>query len=54
MGELHLQYGKGRPPAALSLGDCFALALIKQLKVALLSVGQDFSQVPQLLTVPLS
>jgi ribonuclease VapC len=54
VGELHLQYGKGRHPAALNFGDCFALALVDQLQVPLLYVGQDFSQVPQLVAVPLA
>lgn len=38
------QYGKGRHPAGLNFGDCFAYALAKQRQEALLFVGNDFSQ----------
>ena len=36
------RYGKGRHPAALNLGDCFAYACAKKLDVAILAKGDDF------------
>jgi ribonuclease VapC len=38
------QYGKGRHPAALNFGDCFAYALAKILGEPLLAKGNDFAQ----------
>lgn len=38
------RYGKGRHPAALNLGDCFAYALAKATGEPLLFKGNDFSQ----------
>lgn len=38
------RYGKGRHPAALNLGDCFAYALATQRGVPLLYVGDDFER----------
>ena len=38
------RYGKGRHPAALNFGDCFAYACAKHHKVPLLYKGNDFSQ----------
>lgn len=38
------RYGKGRHPAALNLGDCFAYALAKERDEPLLFKGTDFSQ----------
>ncbi len=40
----YLRYGKGRHPARLNLGDCFAYALAKALNAPLLFKGNDFSQ----------
>ena len=37
-------WGKGRHPAKLNFGDCFAYALAKQLDCPLLFIGNDFSQ----------
>ncbi|MGO9740010.1 MAG: type II toxin-antitoxin system VapC family toxin [Roseiarcus sp.] len=37
------RWGKGRHPAALNYGDCFAYALAKELNCPLLFVGGDFS-----------
>jgi ribonuclease VapC len=37
-------YGKGKHPASLNFGDCFAYALAKSLKEPLLFKGNDFSQ----------
>ena len=38
------QYGKGRHPAALNFGDCFAYALARILEQPLLYKGDDFSR----------
>lgn len=40
----HARYGKGRHPARLNLGDCFAYACARVHGVPLLYVGDDFSQ----------
>jgi ribonuclease VapC len=42
--EAHARYGKGRHPARLNLGDCFAYACAKVHGVPLLFVGDDFPQ----------
>ncbi|MBV8937524.1 MAG: type II toxin-antitoxin system VapC family toxin [Alphaproteobacteria bacterium] len=38
------RFGKGRHPAALNYGDCFAYALAKSRRLPLLYQGEDFSQ----------
>jgi ribonuclease VapC len=38
------RFGKGRHPAGLNFGDCFAYALAKQRGEPLLFKGNDFSQ----------
>lgn len=38
------QYGKGRHPAGLNFGDCFAYALSKTTQEPLLFKGDDFAQ----------
>ena len=38
------RFGKGRDPARLNLGDCFAYALAKFLDEPLLYKGRDFSR----------
>ena len=38
------RFGKGRHPAGLNFGDCFAYALSKKSGEPLLFVGDDFSQ----------
>jgi ribonuclease VapC len=38
------RYGKGRHPAALNFGDCFAYALAKSSGEPLLAKGTDFPQ----------
>lgn len=38
------RFGKGRHPAALNFGDCFAYALAKELSADLLFKGEDFAQ----------
>ncbi len=45
--QAHLAYkrwGKGRHPAALNFGDCFSYVAAKERRLALLFVGNDFSQ----------
>jgi len=39
-----VRYGKGRHPAALNMGDCFAYAGARQLATTLLCKGNDFPQ----------
>lgn len=39
-----LAFGKGRHPAKLNLGDCFAYALAKSLDAPLLFKGEDFAR----------
>lgn len=39
-----LTFGKGRHPAALNFGDCFAYALAKSRDAALLFKGDDFAE----------
>ena len=36
------RYGRGRHPAALNMGDCFAYARARQLDIPLLFKGDDF------------
>lgn len=38
------RYGKGRHPAGLNFGDCFAYALAKARSAPLLYTGNDFAQ----------
>ena len=38
------RFGKGRHPAGLNYGDCFAYALAKTRRLPLLFQGNDFSQ----------
>lgn len=42
--EAFVAFGRGRHPAALNFGDCFAYALAKATGEALLFKGNDFSQ----------
>lgn len=42
--EAFRRYGKGRHPAALNFGDCFAYACAKHHNVPLLYKGNDFAQ----------
>jgi ribonuclease VapC len=49
-GQAHLaadafaRYGKGRDPAALNFGDCFAYALARERNEPLLFKGDDFGR----------
>lgn len=38
------RFGKGRHPAALNLGDCFAYGLARSLGAPVVCVGNDFAQ----------
>lgn len=40
--DAHRRFGKGRHPAGLNLGDCFAYALARQHDAPLLFKGEDF------------
>lgn len=40
----HAQYGKGRHPAALNMGDCFAYACARTNSAKLLFKGEDFTK----------
>jgi ribonuclease VapC len=42
--QAYAQFGKGRHPAALNMGDCFAYACAKSNRAALLFKGDDFSK----------
>ena len=42
--DAYMKWGKGRSPAALNFGDCFAYVLAKQKDIPLLFIGNDFSR----------
>lgn len=42
--QAYADFGKGRHPASLNMGDCFAYASTKAHKAALLFKGDDFSK----------
>lgn len=42
--DAYARYGKGRHPAALNFGDCFAYACARIAKTPLLYKGDDFPQ----------
>ena len=42
--DAYQRFGKGRHPAGLNFGDCFAYACARQLNMPLLYKGNDFSQ----------
>ncbi|WP_428536969.1 type II toxin-antitoxin system VapC family toxin [Rhodopila sp.] len=42
--EAYAQYGKGRHPAALNMGDCFAYACARVNRATLLFKGEDFAK----------
>jgi ribonuclease VapC len=42
--QAYLDFGKGRHPAGLNFGDCFAYALAKTRREPLLFKGNDFSR----------
>jgi ribonuclease VapC len=43
-GDAFARFGKGRDPASLNYGDCFAYALAKSLDAPLLYKGDDFAK----------
>jgi len=42
--DAYAQYGRGRHPAALNMGDCFAYTCAKANRAALLFKGEDFTK----------
>lgn len=42
--DAHARFGKGRHPAALNFGDCFAYACARHAGLPLLYKGDDFSR----------
>lgn len=42
--QAYAEFGKGRHPAALNMGDCFAYACAKANRAALLFRGNDFAK----------
>jgi len=42
--QAYAEFGKGRHPAALNMGDCFAYACAKANRAALLFKGEDFTR----------
>jgi ribonuclease VapC len=42
--DAYSHYGKGRHPAKLNMGDCFAYAYAKSRKAKLLFIGEDFTK----------
>jgi ribonuclease VapC len=42
--QAYAEFGKGRHPAALNMGDCFAYACAKANQAGLLFKGDDFSK----------
>lgn len=43
-GDAYAHYGKGRHPAALNMGDCFAYACARVNRAKLLFKGEDFTK----------
>ena len=42
--EAYATFGRGRHPAALNMGDCFAYACARAQRAALLFTGEDFAR----------
>jgi ribonuclease VapC len=42
--DAHFAYGRGRHPASLNFGDCFAYALARSRNLPLLFKGEDFAR----------
>ena len=42
--EAYMKWGKGKHPASLNFGDCFAYVLAKKHDIPLLYIGNDFSK----------
>jgi ribonuclease VapC len=50
----HTRFGKGRHPAKLNMGDCFAYAVSHARNAKILFVGNDFTQTDLQSAVPAS
>jgi len=44
IADAYLRWGKGRNPAGLNFGDCFAYDVAKEYACPLLYVGRDFAK----------
>jgi ribonuclease VapC len=44
VADAYARWGKGRHPAGLNFGDCFAYVLARETNSALLYVGEDFAK----------
>lgn len=44
VGQAYSKWGKGRHPAGLNFGDCFAYQLASERNLPLLYIGQDFAR----------
>ena len=44
IADAYLRWGKGRSPAGLNFGDCFAYDVAKEYACPLLYVGRDFAK----------
>jgi ribonuclease VapC len=44
VAQAYAEFGKGRHPAALNMGDCFAYACAKANRARLLFTGDDFTK----------
>ena len=44
LADAYAQFGRGRHPAALNMGDCFAYACAKSNQARLLYTGEDFAK----------
>jgi len=53
MMDAYRRWGKGRHPAKLNYGDCFAYALAQEKQCPLLYVGNDFAQTDITSALPL-
>ncbi len=52
--QAYAEFGKGRHPAALNMGDCFAYACMKANRARLLFKGEDFEKANLSYTVGLT
>jgi ribonuclease VapC len=48
----HSQFGKGRHPAKLNMGDCFAYAVARSRDARILFVGNDFTHTDLVSAMP--
>ena len=52
VAEAYAAWGKGRHPAGLNFGDCFAYVLARETGAPLLYVGQDFARTDVVSALP--